>query len=740
MGLGSVRAQTPSVRFSQLPAPLQLYPRSAQNTADVPVGGRVLRAGFGQVSLQVFRNNALFLYQKQPLAYDSTGAAFAFKTTLRAELAEYRFEVFLHGSADSLRVARRDSVVCGDAFLITGQSNATTTQAALQEYNTRTEFCRSFGKQGDKLQPADTLWSLSDLRGAIVGVWGTELQKLISQAYRVPVCIINGGMEGTEIGYHYRNDANPLDLSTAYGRMLYRTQRAGLQSAMKALFWRQGEAEAYFNKPGYARLFDPLYRAWMQDFPGLRRVYVFQNNLIEKPSVTAGEVLEFQRRSPQIYPNVTALATVGTPGYTPPHYNAAGYVYTAFQVFRLVARDFYGGPASPQIDSPNLRKLFYTTPRHDGLQLVFDEGQALRWPADSTVRDANGIAFPRKIADVLLLDGKAGAVRQGTAEGNVVTLRLARPDSARTLSYLPPSYLGTPFFDGPYLRNGRGLGAFAFYNVPIAEPLNPPVLVADASREDTIRVSWSQPAADPSVRYVLERSDDQGRRFSPVATFPDSVRSFTDTQNLLRGYRYLYRIRAVAASTESPFDTTAVVSRGYQILNFTAKVTGYQTVQLDWTATPGAAGFAQSVLERSTRPDGGFAEIARLPYPRTSYADSLLQPNTTYFYRLRVRDDGAESPTVTVSARTLTVTGTEPAAGTGFGVFPNPTRRVVSVQWPTPQSGRLTLTDALGHVHLGQSFENRRCLDLALPSLPPGLYLLRAETATGTHQKKLLVE
>ena len=744
LGLGAgqlVQAQSP-VRFSQLPAPLQLYPRSPRNEAEVPVSGRVLQAGFDRVSLQVFRNNAPFFYQKQPLTYaDSSGAGFSLKASIRAELAEYRFEVFAHRPAgDSLRLARRDSVVCGDAFLISGQSNATTTEAARREYNSRTEFCRSFGKQGDRLLPSDTLWSLSDLRGAIVGVWGTELQRLISQTYHVPVCIINGGMEGTEIGYHYRNDAAPLDLNTAYGRMRYRVQRAGLQTAVKALFWRQGEAEAYFNRPGYAQLFDPLYQAWMQDYPSLQRIYLFQNNIIEKPSVTAGEVLEFQRRSPEFYPNITAVATVGTPGYDTPHYNAQGYVYTAMQVFWLVGRDFYGGPNLPQSTSPNVRKVFYANPQRTALKLVFDEGQTLRWQADTTLRDRNGVAYSRRLVDFIYLDGVAGAVQRGSAEGNAVTLTLAKPDSAQRLSYLPATYPTNLVYDGPHLRNGRGLAAFAFYNVPITGPLPIPTLTLTPVRYDTVRVTWSVPQPDPSVRYVLERSDDLGRRFNAVATFPDSVRSFTDTQNLVRGYRYRYRIRSVSASAESATDTADVVTAGYQILNFTAKVTQYNRIQLDWTATTGAAGFWQSVLERSTRPDVGFSEVARLPYPTTTYTDSLLQPNTTYFYRLRVRDDRAESSTVGVNARTLAVTALPPVVGTGTRLYPNPTRRTLTLEWPVPPDGRIFLTDLLGNILREFPLNGQRRLDLTLPNLSAGLYLLRIETSAGTWTEKLLLE
>ena len=736
------QAQAPQVRFSQLPAPLQLFPRDTASRAEVPVGGRLLTPGYQQVSLQVFRNNLLHSYQRQTLAYDPFGAQFSFKSSIRAELAEYRFDVYAHRSAtDSVRLARRDSVVCGDVFLINGQSNATT-ETGMQEYTYRNEFHRTFGRTGFEQKFADTLWTLANRPGALVGVWGGELMRLITETYRIPVCILNGGVAGTDILFQYPNPALPEDLTTSYGRLLYRAQRANLHRAAKAMFWRQGEAEAFFNYPGYARRFDPLYRAWKRDYPALERIYVFQNNIIgQTSSQTAGEVLEFQRRSPQMYPDVVALATVGLPGYDGTHFNAAGYVQSGRQLFRLVARDFYRSTDLNQINSPTLRKAFYISPQRDAIRLVFDEGQALRWPADSSLRTPAGRAYTRRMVDFVYLDGKRGNVQRGDAQANHVTLTLARPDSARRISYLPAAFKDSlsDFYDGPHLRNGRGLAAFAFQDVPIAEALPAPNLRTSSAEYDTVRVSWTVFSPKNSTQLLLERSDDGGRSFRQLAKLPDSLTGFVDTQNLLRGFRYVYRLRSVDDFRESLPDTASAVTPGFQLLNLNARALSPSQVRLEWAATVGPSGFRFSVLERSTRPDSGFAEIARLPYPTVSYTDSLLRANTLYFYRVRVINGPVESAPLGTNVRTAAITGTEPGAAE-FRLFPNPTRQAITIEWPTAQTGYLLLTDVLGSVRLRHPFQQRRRLDLSLPHLAPGLYLLRAETGTGTHQKKLLVE
>lgn len=737
-------AQSPAVRFTQLPAPLQLYPRTDRNAADVPVRGRVTQAGYRRVSLSVFRNNAPFAHQRQEVSFPAN-ADFSFLTTIRAELAEYRFDVYLHGTGgDSVRVARRDSVVCGDVFLINGQSNATT-ETGMAGYTYRNEFHRTFGRAGVEVKRTDTLWTLANRPGALVGVWGQEVQRLITETYKIPVCILNGGLAGTDISFQFPNALAPDDLATSYGRLLFRARQAGVQHAVKAIFWRQGEAEAFFRYPGYEGYgprFELLYRAWKRDYPSARRIYVFQNNLVGVPdSPTAGEVLEFQRRSQDLYPDVVALATVGLPGYDGTHYNTAGYVASGLHLFRLVARDFYGATDTAQIASPTVRKAFFTSEKRDAIQLQFDAGQRLRWPADTTLRATNGTPYTRRMRDFFYLEKTDSLVAEGRAEGNVVTLTLRRPapDNLRRLSYLPAAFADqwSKFYDGPHLRNGRGMGAFAFQDVPIAAALPAPDLTAQAPTLDTIRLAWSPPAGGTTV--VLERSADGGRTFAAVGAFPDSVRAFTDVQNLVRGFAYLYRVKAVSADSESPFDTARVVTGGFQVLNFSAKALSFDKIQLDWAATTGAAGFALSVLERATRPDSGFVEIARLPYPAAAFTDSLLRPNTAYFYRVRVLGSGTESAPVGTTARTMAVTGTEPAAPE-VRVFPNPTRQAVVVEWPQAQSGTLTLADAQGGVRLRHPFQNLRRLDLPLPALPPGLYLLRTETAAGTVLKKLLVE
>ncbi len=730
-------AQETGVQFTRLPAAFQLYPRTEANTAEVPVSGRVVRPGYSRVTLNVFRNALLFAHREQALVYTRDTARFLLNVPIRAELAEYRFEVYAARPAgDSVRLARRDSVVCGDAFLISGQSNATT-EVGLQTYTYRNEFHRTFGEIGFAQTASDTLWALSNRGAAQVGVWGQELQRFITETYRVPVAIINGGLAGTDIRFQFPDSLRSASLENSYGRLLYRVRKAGLQTAVKALFWYQGEAEAFTNQRGYAALFDSLYRAWRQDYPSLRPFYLFQINIVAAKSTSADDVLEFQRQSALVYPTLRNLATAGLPGYDGTHYNATGYIQLGKQLSKLVARDFYGATDTLQIDSPNLRKAFYTSPRHTEIRLLFEPGQAMRWPADTTVRGS-----VRRLADFVYLDGRTGRVSRGEAQGNAVTLTLAQPDTARRISYLPAAYqdsLNKPY-EGPFLRNGRGLGAFVFQDVAIAEALPAPDLRVQ-TRPDTVLLQWQVNSAEPLTELVIERSDDGGRTFTRLAGIAPSTRSFTDTRNLVRGSRYQYRIRASTARAESPFDTARVVTAGYQILKFTAEALPINRIALDWQATTGENGFSHSALDRATAPNGEYQEVVRLAYPRTTYVDSLPLANTAYYYRLRVLNGPVESLPQFTNARTIIATALPPAIQAEVRVFPNPARRVLSVEWPSPQTGELSLRDAQGLIRWRSSVSGQRRVELALPPLPAGVYVLHLHTSDGSVSAvKVLVE
>ena len=99
----------------------------------------------------------------------------------------------------------------------------------------------------------------------------------------MPICIINGAVGGTRIDQHQRNDADPTDAATIYGRLLWRVQQARLTHGIRGVLWHQGENDQGADGPTggygwetYRQYFIDLAAAWKQDYPNIQHYYVFQ--------------------------------------------------------------------------------------------------------------------------------------------------------------------------------------------------------------------------------------------------------------------------------------------------------------------------------------------------------------------------------------------------------------------------------------------------------------------------------
>ncbi len=539
-----------SVVFNQLPQNYQLYPRNEKNEAEVPISGTIEVPGYSYMSVVVTRNDTRIRYIKAPITYNGNIGSFsAGTTTIKAELASYNFDVYACRASDSVLMVSREKVVSGDAFILMGQSNST---GFFTETETN-DFCRTFGVitgtlNTEHYDPADTLWAISNQSGkANVGTMGLEIQKRLVEQSGVPNCLINGGFHWSSAFSHaIRTENNPADLTNGYGRMLYRVQKSGIASVCKAFIYRQGETEAYHEGANWEDNFDKLYHNLKTDIPAIRKMYVFQIDIIYYPTETGAILRDYQRRLPDIYPDIRSLATVGTKEFDGLHYGREGNIQSGFEVSRLINRDFYNLGDTLQTGSPNIRKVFYKNDEKRELILVFDEHQELVYPGPY---QPNG-SVSLDIKDFFYLDDAAGAVNSGKADGNRVILTLKASQNARSLNYLPlflqegGSYYP---FTGPFITNGKGMRAFTFYHVPIGNALGIPALSATT---DFISVDLKWNAVSGAESYVLQRRKESEERWITVGTFGAGTTSFKDTPENSNGV-LSYRIKAVSGSSES---------------------------------------------------------------------------------------------------------------------------------------------------------------------------------------------
>lgn len=553
------------VTFDQLPRNLQLYPRNAANQAEVPVGGQITTAGWTKIGMQVLREGKISQVISQTVDPAATNTAFQFKAQIKAEPAEYLVRVFLYKNNDSTSVATRSRIVSGDVYIIDGQSNAAA-GAGLDEFysfNFDDKYLRNctFPYNSANI-PADMQWYPAKEPYASVGGFGLTLQRLILQTYGIPTVVLNGAVGGTSIvGLTARDAVNPVNLGTFYGQLLFRAQWAGVAKQVKALIWKQGEYEAGSGADlsNYEVRFKEFLTNLRTDYNPDARIYVGQINILpgEVKIEAAAALRDYQRRTKYLFKNVETIATVGTPGlgFDGVHYEAKSHQQLAFEQFRQIARDVYGSKDTLQINSPDIKKVFYNA-RKDTLTLVFDEGMQMVYKADTAFYNfATGAkVYTRELKDFFYLDGQAGGVSGGSTNGNRVILNLKQPASAKTLRYLPAYFSDaySSFYDGPTLRNTRGMRAFSFDNVLIADAIAAvTTLAARPVSEKQIQLNWTA-SATAGTQY-LERADDTPASYKRIATLNGSAATYTDDNLPNPLGTYYYRLRAVNDASESGY-------------------------------------------------------------------------------------------------------------------------------------------------------------------------------------------
>ncbi len=463
----SIKAQKYfATTFDKLPQNYQLYPRNELNEAFVPISGKIEETGWDYFSVQIFRNKQLIGYQKAPITYSNSVGKFSFSSIkIKAEKAEYDFKIYAVRAKDSLNLINCENVVSGDVYIMSGQSNATVFFNDIR----KNEFCRTFGKISGtwgtgNTNPADTLWALSnqDAYNQGVGTMGFEFQQTILEKYGIPTCLINGGFNWSSMKQHATRTANnPTDLTNGYGRMLYRIQKAGVTQSVKAMIYRQGETEAYGEGSDWGGNFDVYYKNLKTDLPSIKKIYLFQIDIIDFARPDAPQVRDIQRKEADKYPDIQVVASVGTLGFDGLHYSSDGYNQNAQEFSRLVGRDFYNSIDTDNINFPNIRKAFFSNKEKTEITLQFDIGQDLSW-----IDQERNLLMKNQY----YLNGINGVVSSGFASGNQVILKLNAPTIATLISYLPPFIDSkSPDFPytGPYIKNKKGLRALSFYEVKI---------------------------------------------------------------------------------------------------------------------------------------------------------------------------------------------------------------------------------------------------------------------------------
>ena len=450
--------RTPGI--DEQPEDNQFYAREDRNEGTLYYNGRSPENA-DSVFLKLYADDQLLATQARNRTPDRR---YAFTARLKPGLIKYKVEFGSERGGVQTVERTVTNLVCGDAYLIDGQSNALATDTGEQSPPDTSEWIRSYGShEGDGNGARANrwcypVWKAQKGEPAELGYWGMQLARRLLESQKIPIFIVNGAVGGTRIDQHQRRPDNPTDLGTIYGRMLWRIREARLTHGIRAILWHQGESDQGSDGPTgkygwetYQEYFVEMSAGWKRDFPNVGHYYIFQiwPNSCSMGNGHGDMLREVQRTLPRLYSHMDVLSTLGIRPGGPCHYPLVGWAEFARMVQPLMERDFYGRPPSVTLTSPNLKQAHFAPGRRDRIVLEFD--QAILWD--------------NSLVQQFYLDGKSGGILSGHVVGGVLTLDLGVPTTAKQISYLHEMH----WSPDKLLMGTNGMAALSFCTVPIAE-------------------------------------------------------------------------------------------------------------------------------------------------------------------------------------------------------------------------------------------------------------------------------
>lgn len=443
------------------PVDNQFFARDDKNEGTLFCNGRLVDAA-DMVFLRLFADDKLVQTESRK---PTDGTSYALNVRLKPGLIKYRIE-FGSKSADRERVLHTaNNLVCGDVYLIDGQSNAEATDVGKEDPAFTSEWIRSYGSPGG--QRADTrsnLWANAVCRNrqngaGQIGFWGLELAHRLVESERIPICIINGAVGGSRIDQHQRNPDLPNDPGTIYGRLLGRVEQAKLTHGVRGILWHQGENDQGADGPTgrfgwetYREYFIEMAAGWQQDYPNLQHMHIFQ---IWPRACSMGVngsdnlLREVQRELPSQFSRMSIMSTLGIQPPGGCHFPPEGYAEFARLIHPQVQRDHYGRTFTRSISPPNLIRATFVSPAKDTVELEFDQT----------------VVWHNHLAGQFHFDGNGVDVISGDAAGRRLTLRLKKAPEASRITYVDSK----SWSPDRLLLGENGIAALTFCNVPIAD-------------------------------------------------------------------------------------------------------------------------------------------------------------------------------------------------------------------------------------------------------------------------------
>jgi hypothetical protein len=428
----------------------------------------------------------------QTVNYTVSGGNFAGSFYIDSELIEWEFRIYGVTGGVEYFVQTASNIVCGETFVVCGQSNAIGGMSLpVSECDvTGDKYARAFGPRLEldtgapgpfSSGPSLSGWNNASpewLATSFSGGWGMSIQKQIITQLGIPVGVINVAVGATEISQHFANSADIPHGQTynIWEGMMARLEAAGILNSVKTIFWYQGEGDTdgATCQTDYYNLFMSLYDDWHNALPDLEQIYLFQLNTTcnigENNAVNSKRIIrDSQLRISEMLDDVQLITTFGVVS-SDIESDQCHYLKSGQCKMGAIAAPMYAQfvnhtvNTSSDIYPPRLLKAVAGS---NTIVLTFDKNISVVDPNTS-----DGVTINQAFYDG---DGALLNVSSSSVSGATITLTVSGTLPSE-ITYLPNStYNGGPntnLYYGPWIMNvGGTVAASSYFNFPVISSL-----------------------------------------------------------------------------------------------------------------------------------------------------------------------------------------------------------------------------------------------------------------------------
>lgn len=175
-------------------------------------------------------------------------------------------------------------------------------------------------------------------------------------------------------------------------------------------------------------------------------------------------------------------------------------------------------------------------------------------------------------------------------------------------------------------------------------PAAPTGLSATAISSSQINLSWAD-NANNETSYIVSRATTSGGPYTVIATLAANATSYNNT-GLAANTTYFYVVKASNAAGDSANSnqataTTQQIPPPAAPSALTATTVSQTQINLSWSDN--SSNEANFIVARSTTSGGPYTDIATLGANVSSYSNTGLNANTTYYYAVRAVNAGGTS-------------------------------------------------------------------------------------------------